>query len=220
MATTGSGQPTSPGVGTTDWGNTTEQSASDRRAAGHDGGIAQLVRDTTYQRLGDQKERASDTLGSLAGAVRGVTQQLREGGQPEIADYANRAADGIERWASQLRQQDIQDAFRGVQRFARREPAMFLGIAFGVGVLAARFLKSSSEYDDRYSSDPGGSGWNTRTGAVPPSTSATGSYATTASVPGTGTTSGTSSTSSASKIGGPDVVPRLGSDVRPTGEAL
>src|SRR5688572_21902144 len=163
MATTGSGQPFSSGVGTTDPANTTQQGQSgqsDRRAAGNPGGIARLVRDTTYQRLGDQKARASDTLGTVAGAVRGVTQQLRDGGQEQIADYANRAADGIERWSTQLRQQDIQDAFRGVQRFARREPAMFLGIAFGVGILAARFLKSSSE-DDQFSSRNAGSRWDT-----------------------------------------------------------
>ena len=102
--------------------------------------MAQTLRDTTYRSIDDQKSRASDTLGSLAGAVRGMSQPLREGGQTQIADYVNRAADGIERWASQLRQQDLEDAVRAVEQFARRQPAMFLGIAFGTGLIAARFL--------------------------------------------------------------------------------
>lgn len=200
MATTEGGRPTSSGIGTTDWGSTTGDAAGDRRPGGNNAGIAQMVRDTTYQRLDTQKERASETLGSLAGAVRSVTQQLRDGGQPAIADYANRAADGIERWSSQLRQQDVQNAIRGVQRFARREPAMFLGLAFGTGLLVARFLKSSSDSSDFYP-DSGASGWDAGTSGM--STTTTGS----GSMPST-TTSGI------------DALPRLGSEVRSAREAL
>jgi hypothetical protein len=151
MATTGSGLG-SPGVGTTDWANAGQQT-SDRRPAGetntNSGGIAQTLKDKTYQQLDGQKARASETLGSLAGAVRGMTQPLRDGGQAGIADTVNKAADGIERWASQLRQQDLDDAVRAVEQFARRQPAMFLGIAFGAGLIAARFLKSSGS-DGQY----------------------------------------------------------------------
>ena len=147
MATTGTGQG-SQGVGATDWtaaGQQSGQQTSDRRAAGDNGGgITQTLRDSTYRSIDDQKSRASETLGSLAGAVRGMTHPLREGGQPQMADYVNKAADGIERWASQLRQQDLEDAVRAVEQFARRQPAMFLGLAFGAGLVAARFLKSSS----------------------------------------------------------------------------
>jgi hypothetical protein len=122
------------------------QRHADRRAAGDtaETGIGQTLRDSTYRRIDEQKTRASETLGSVAGAVRGMTQPLRDGGQTQMADYVNKAADGIERWASQLRQQDLEDAVRGVEQFARRQPAMFLGLAFGAGLIAARFLKSSS----------------------------------------------------------------------------
>jgi hypothetical protein len=108
------------------------------------GSIKQTLRDTTYRQLDDQKARASDTLGSLAGAVRGMTEPLRDGGQSAVADYVNKAADGMERWASTLRHKDIEDAARAVQQFARRQPALFLGAAFTAGMLAARFLKSTS----------------------------------------------------------------------------
>ena len=118
----------------------------DRVGAGADegnGSIGQTLRETTDGQLDDQKARANDTLGSLAGAVRGMTEPLRDGGHSAMADYVNKAADGMERFASTLRQQDIEDAARAVQRFARRQPALFLGLAFTAGVVAARFLKSS-----------------------------------------------------------------------------
>ena len=39
-------------------------------------GIGQTLRDATYQKLTDQKTRASDTLGSVAGAVRGMERAV------------------------------------------------------------------------------------------------------------------------------------------------
>ena len=113
-------------------------------------GIGQTLRDATYQKLTDQKTRASDTLGSVAGAVRGMKEPLRESGQGSVADYVGKAAEGIDRWADRLRGRDIDDTVRAVHDFARREPALFLGIAFGAGALLARFLKSSTA-DDHHS---------------------------------------------------------------------
>ena len=105
--------------------------------------LRQLVRDKAYEQIDSQKERATGTLGAVAGAVRNATQELRESGQTGLAGYVNRAADEIDRWTSRLRDQDLDDAVREVQQFARRKPAIFLGVAFGAGVLAARFFKSS-----------------------------------------------------------------------------
>jgi len=105
--------------------------------------LRQLVRDKAYEQIGSQKERATGTLGAVAGAVRHATHELRERGQTGLAGYVNRAADEIDRWTARLRDQDLDDAVRDVQQFARRNPAIFLGVAFGAGVLAARFFKSS-----------------------------------------------------------------------------
>lgn len=121
-----------------------DQPAHDRDDGRAGGGIGQTLRDATYQKLADQKTRASNTLGSVAGAVRGMTEELRDGGQSGIADYVNKAAEGIGRWSDQLRERDIDDAVRAVHDFARRQPAVFIGLAFGAGALLARFLKSSA----------------------------------------------------------------------------
>ena len=140
-----------------------DTAAQEQRTKGSQAsGIGQTLRDATYQKLTDQKTRATETLGSVAGAVRGMTEPLRESGQGSVADYVGKAAEGIDRWADQLRGRDIDDTVRAVHDFARREPALFLGIAFGAGALLARFLKSSTADGHRsYASASSGGRWST-----------------------------------------------------------
>lgn len=179
MTTTGSEQATSREVEAAERGEASPGAAPDRRPAGGSRrGIRQVVRDTTYKRIGDQRDRASESLETIASAVRELTDRLREGGQTRIADYTNRAADRLERWSSQLRQQDIDDVVRRVLDFARREPAMFLGLSFATGLIIARFLKSSSpaeaqrlrfatgrEHPAMRTTDPGGRQFGTARGS-------------------------------------------------------
>ena len=152
MATTGTTQKETPvrtagaasATATDKNQQTTSSSGSDSdESRGIGDELRQLVRDKAYEQIDSQKERATGTLGAVAGAVRHATQELRESGQTGLAGYVNRAADEIDRWTSRLREQDLDDAVREVQQFARRKPAIFLGVAFGAGVLAARFFKSS-----------------------------------------------------------------------------
>jgi hypothetical protein len=103
------------------------------------------VKDGATAQLSNQKNKATDGLGTLAAAVRKTCQPLRESDQTTLASYVEQAADGIERFSSDLRQRDIGELVNEAQRFARRKPALFIGGAFAVGVLAARFLKSSAE---------------------------------------------------------------------------
>jgi hypothetical protein len=159
-------------------------------------------------------------LGSLAGAVRGMTQPLRDGGQGQMADYVNKAADGIERWASQLRQQDLEDAVRAVEQFARRQPAMFLGVAFGAGLIAARFLKSSSPSGQRVRQY--GRDFDTPSGVASSGFGSTGIRTTGTGVGptsvGTGTTDFGTGTGARGTTSGD--IPRVSSDIRPAGEVL
>jgi hypothetical protein len=103
------------------------------------------VRSTATAQLSTQKDRATDGLGSLATAVRQTTQPLRDNQQDAIAQYVEKAADQIERLSTRLREKDVSELVDDAQRFARRQPAIFIGAAFALGVLAARFAKSSSD---------------------------------------------------------------------------
>jgi hypothetical protein len=58
------------------------------------------------------------------------------------------AVDRVDTWTQSLQHADVDDLVRGVQTFARRQPALFVAVAFGLGVVAARFLKSSAANGD------------------------------------------------------------------------
>jgi hypothetical protein len=103
----------------------------------------QLVEQVT-NRLDDRKSAATGSLGTVADTFRQTSQQLREQNQDVVADYADRAAEQIEHFTGYLRSRDVRQLVRDVEDFSRREPALFLGGAFALGLFAARFLKSST----------------------------------------------------------------------------
>jgi hypothetical protein len=77
---------------------------------------------------------------------------LREQQHETIAGYVDSAADQIERFSQNLKNKDVGELVNDAQRLARRQPALFVGSAFAIGLLGARFFKSSS---DRYRSEYG-----------------------------------------------------------------
>ena len=119
------------------------------------GGIADRVRDSAVAQLSSQKDRATDGIGSVVAAVRQSTGQLRDQQHETIAKYVEQAADQIDRFTQRLREKDVRELVNDAQRLARRQPAVFIGSAFALGLVAARFLKSSSRNDDDYR----GSSW-------------------------------------------------------------
>lgn len=106
--------------------------------------VASQAKQGVTQQIELRKERAVGTIQGVADAVRSAGQNL-DGPLPALAE---RAADGIDRVSSFLESHEIRDAVRGVERFARREPALFIGGAVALGLLAGRFLKSSAHHDD------------------------------------------------------------------------
>lgn len=83
----------------------------------------------------------------MAAAVRQSTTQLREQQHDTVARYVEQAADQIDRFTEVLRKKDVQQLMQDAQRLARRQPALFIGSAFALGLIAARFLKSSPPDD-------------------------------------------------------------------------
>lgn len=126
-----------------------EQSNTTSAAIGSGRGVMERVRETATTQLSNQKERATSSIGNVAQAVRQSAQPLRDNQQDVIAQYVEKAADQLERFSTRLRDRDVSEIVDDVQRFARQRPALFVGAAFAAGILAARFLKSSST-DNRY----------------------------------------------------------------------
>lgn len=129
---------------------------------------AERARHETRQLMGQAKERAKSALadrkgvvaeqiGSVANALRMTAHNLSAQNQASIAQYADWAADGLERLSVLFRDRDIDSLVSQATEFARRRPAVFLGGAVVAGVLLSRFLKSSSESGEMESSRAAGS---------------------------------------------------------------
>jgi len=108
-------------------------------------GILDKVRETATGQLASQKDRATDSLGSVAQFVRQSTQQLRDQKQDAIAGYIEQAADQIDQFSERLRNKDVSELVNDAQQLARKQPALFIGGAFALGLIGARFFKSSAQ---------------------------------------------------------------------------
>ena len=93
--------------------------------------------------LSTQKERAAESIGNVAQMIRITGDQLRHNDQAGLADYTDRAATQVEKISTFLQERDLNDMVSELESFARREPVLFLGGAFTLGLLATRFIKSS-----------------------------------------------------------------------------
>jgi len=86
----------------------------------------------------------------VADTVRRVTGTLNQthedtGVARYAAQYTDTAAKKLDDVARYLEGADVKQMARDLQSYARRNPAVFFGSAFTLGILAARFLKSSPQ---------------------------------------------------------------------------
>jgi hypothetical protein len=119
-------------------------SSSGRGTGSRDDGWAGAIRQFASNRVNSRKQRASETLDDVARAIRASAQPLADHGRTTAAEYVQRTAIQLERVATRLDQQSLADMVADLQRFARSQPVLFVGAAFSLGLLGARFFKSSS----------------------------------------------------------------------------
>ncbi len=108
---------------------------------------AGMAQERAIEAARSQKAQAAEGLGSVASAFRETGQHLRSQDQGPVANtvaqYTDRVAEQVDRFAQQLRHKDVNELISDVEDMARQQPAIFLGGAFAAGLLLARFLKSS-----------------------------------------------------------------------------
>ena len=114
----------------------------------------EAVTDKAANKLDEQKTALTGGLTTVADSVRQVSENLgsskTDSGLAEAAfKYTSTAAKKIEDVAGYFENKNVREMARDLEGFARRNPAIFLGAAFGLGVLVARFLKSTpARYDE------------------------------------------------------------------------
>lgn len=107
------------------------------------------VKEKATTKIDEQRTNLAQGLGSVADTIRQVGETLKDsGGDNQIASltaqYGDTLARQVEQFSSYLDKHNVSDLMRDVEGFARRNPAYFIGGAFLLGFLGARFLKSTS----------------------------------------------------------------------------
>jgi uncharacterized protein YjbJ (UPF0337 family) len=121
---------------------------------------ASQVKDQVTQqaesKIDDQKHKVASQISTLASALNDASSTMRDS-SPQMAHFAESAVDRLNQWSTQLERKDFGELVDGVESFARRNPALFVGGAFALGLLGARFLKASApqsnlarQYQSRY----------------------------------------------------------------------
>jgi hypothetical protein len=106
------------------------------------GQLAGRAADLGIQQADRGRTQAAEGIDQVAQTIRRVSTDMQTE-QPTIANAAMTAADQAERVAQYLRQTDARQIISGVEDVARRQPILFIGGAFLVGIAASRFIKAA-----------------------------------------------------------------------------
>jgi ElaB/YqjD/DUF883 family membrane-anchored ribosome-binding protein len=150
-------------MASSDMGSQSQQGGADQSSAvdqakSEAGRLTQAARSRTMSYLEERKSLLAENVGGMASAARSAAEQFDEHGNRAVADYIQRAADGLERFSDAVRHRDVSSLMGDAEDFARRQPAVFIGAGVAVGFMLARFLRSSSERREaeRYGYQGGG----------------------------------------------------------------
>jgi hypothetical protein len=103
----------------------------------------QQARERASSSLGESKGQFADQFGTIAEALRRTTEHLRSEDQERIAGLTETVARQVDQVANYLRGKDARAMRQDLENLARRQPALVLGGALVLGLIGARFLKSS-----------------------------------------------------------------------------
>jgi hypothetical protein len=103
----------------------------------------QQAKERASSSLGESKAQFADQVGTVAGALRRTTEHLRSEDQTRIAGLTETLARQLDQVSNYLRNKDAAAMRRDLENVARRQPAIMLGGALVLGLIGARFLKST-----------------------------------------------------------------------------
>jgi len=101
------------------------------------------ARDSATSSLTQSRLQAAERISGIANAIRNTGDHLRSENEPRVADLTQSLAEEADRLSSYLHDRDFRGFQTDLRNFARQRPALAIGAALAVGVLAARFFKSS-----------------------------------------------------------------------------
>ena len=135
--------PGTPGVQSIGAGAPQSQQGAKAHARNVIGEAKDRAQDRVRSAVTQTKTSAATTLGGLAQSLLLSSQTLSDQ-QNAASRYVEQAAERIEDVARYLETADINDVMRRTENWARKNPPLFIGGALALGILGARFLKSSA----------------------------------------------------------------------------
>jgi ElaB/YqjD/DUF883 family membrane-anchored ribosome-binding protein len=162
----------------TSQGNTGAQSASmgggtgvNDSASAQAGSLFDKAKSTAQDRVRSAavsgKTQAVEMVGGLAQSLLLAGQQLQDQQSP-AAKIVEQAADRLDRATRYLENTEPEQLIQRTETWARQNPALFIGAAFIVGALGARFLKSSPPPTSGYNGDGSAARFSDREVSRPP----------------------------------------------------
>jgi ElaB/YqjD/DUF883 family membrane-anchored ribosome-binding protein len=141
----------------TQYGGTGKQSTAQSGGAGAAKQKGEELMGQTQQKATQQldsglakgKAQAAETLNTVAESLVASGQQLRQRKQERIGRFVDQTANRVQRVSNYLQNTDVGEIVEKTEEFARRRPALFLGGTFVLGILGARFLKSSRRQQEQ-----------------------------------------------------------------------
>ena len=105
------------------------------------------AKDSAISSLDESRGRFADQIGVMADAFRRTGEHLHSENQERMAGLTESVARQADQVANYIRDFDPRTARNDLESLARRQPALVAGGAFALGLLGARFFKSSRRRD-------------------------------------------------------------------------
>jgi hypothetical protein len=102
------------------------------------------AKDTIGRVVLDQKDAAADRVGGYSSAIHESARALEQD-DPNVAHFANQAADRIEEAADYIRNSDFARLRQDAEGVARRHPALFMGGMLLAGLVLGNLAKASRQ---------------------------------------------------------------------------
>ena len=103
---------------------------------------AEELKERAVRKTDELTSRAGGRMEMIARALRRAGDDMRNEGEPRVADMTDRAASRVERFGSYLSGKDPHGMMEDLERSAREHPAYFVAGSFAVGLLLGRFLRA------------------------------------------------------------------------------
>jgi hypothetical protein len=118
--------------------------------------LAQQAQSQAKQLVETRKSAVADTLTGVARALDSTAQSLESEQQSNLSSYARSVSSSIERFSSGIRDKDLVGIKNDAERFARAQPALFIGGCVALGFALSRFLKATEKpREQSYAGDAG-----------------------------------------------------------------